>query len=62
MERIAVSFVFVHKISSITNIIPLHQQYFTSESRAGFEPANQGFADPAIGPLWYRDILRLIIP
>lgn len=27
-----------------------------SESRAGFEPANQGFADPAIRPLWYRDI------
>lgn len=27
------------------------------EARAGFEPANQGFADPAIGPLWYRAII-----
>ena len=30
------------------------------ESRAGFEPANQGFADPAIRPLWYRDNLGLL--
>ena len=34
-----------------TNYIAL---FLFFEARAGFEPANEGFADLAIGPLWYR--------
>lgn len=29
-----------------------------AEARAGFEPANQGFADPAVRPLRYRAIIE----